>query len=57
MTQAAFDTAFRRPYTLADYIGDAVDLLDALKLDPATGHYPAHFPPARELSIRVRVCG
>ncbi len=21
---------------------------DALHLDPATGHYPAHFPPARE---------
>jgi hypothetical protein len=48
MTQAAFDTAFRGPYTLADYIGDAVDLLGALQLDPVTGHYPAHFPPARE---------
>ncbi len=27
----------------------------ALRLDSATGHYPAHFPPAREQSTRVRV--
>ncbi len=26
----------------------------ALELDPKTGHYPAHFPPAREQSTRVR---